>query len=90
LDEEDEVESQDEQLAFETQARAPVTQYLDNLVPSARYKTMFAKEVQLGPHAAKMFSCHVDALTPSEFTFKSLPDVKIKDHKKTLNALPEP
>jgi hypothetical protein len=44
----------------------------------------------LGQHTAKMFSSYVDALTPSEFTFKSLPDVKIEDYENTLDALPEP
>ena len=37
-----------------------------------------------------MFSCYVDALTPNEFTFKTLSDVKIEDYKKTIDALPEP
>jgi hypothetical protein len=32
---------------------------------------------------------HVEG-TISEFKFKSLPDVKIEDYKKTLDALPEP
>jgi hypothetical protein len=89
LDEEDEEEPQDEQLRFETSARAPGTQS-DNLVPANKYKKMLAKEVQLGPHTAKMFSKYVDALTASEFTFKSLPDVKIQDFEKTLAALQEP
>jgi hypothetical protein len=90
LDEEDDEESRDDTLGFATQARAPVTQSLDNLTSAIRYKQSFAKEVQLGQHTAKMFSCYVDALTPSEFTFKSLPDVKIEDFKKTFDALPEP
>jgi hypothetical protein len=63
---------------------------LDNLVPSARYKKMFAKEVQLGPHAAKMLAQYMDMLTASEFRFKALPDVKIQDYEKTLAAIPEP
>ena len=90
LDEDDEEELQAEQLGFETTARAPGTQSLDNLVPSTRYKKKFAKEVQLGPHTAKMLSQYVDVLTPSEFRFKTLPDVKIQDHEKTLAAIPEP
>jgi len=90
LDEVDEKEYQEEQLGFETQARAPVTRTLDNLAPANRYKQSFAKEAQLGHHSAKMFSCYVDALTPNEFTFKTLSDVKIEDYKKTVDALPEP
>jgi hypothetical protein len=60
LDADDEAELQADQLGFETTARAPGTQTLDNLVPSARYKKMFVKEVQLGPHAAKMLSQYMD------------------------------
>ena len=90
LVEEDGEESRDENLGFATQARAPVTQSLDNLAPANKYKQAFAKECQLGQHTAKMFSCYVSALTPNDFTFKSLPDVKTEDFKKTLDALPEP
>jgi hypothetical protein len=61
LDEEDEEEPQDEQLGFETSARAPVTQSLDNLVPANKYKKIDVREggpeyFQLGPHTAKIFS----------------------------------
>jgi hypothetical protein len=90
LDEVDETEYQQSKLGFETQARAPVTRTLDNLMPSNRYKKKFAEEVQLGAHTAKMVSGYVDVLTPSEFTFKTVPDIKFGDYKQILDAIPEP
>jgi hypothetical protein len=90
FDEDDEDEPQTGQFGFETMVRAPGTQSLDNLVPSARYTKKFAKEIQLGLHTAKMLSQYVDVLTPSEFRFKTLHDVEIQDHEKTLAAIPEP
>ena len=90
LDEVDETEYQEGQLGFETQARAPVTRTLDNLMPSNRYKKKFAEEVQLGAHTAKMASGYVDVMTPTEFTFKTVPDIKFGDYKQVLDAIPEP
>jgi hypothetical protein len=84
LDAEDEAELQADQLDFETTARAPGTQTLDNLVPYARFKKICSR--RRSSYAAKMLSQYMDVLTASEFRFKTLPDVNIQDHEKPFST----
>jgi hypothetical protein len=90
---EDEAEEVEEKpkCGFQTEADDIGTQTLNNLTPSGRFKTAYAKEIKLGEQSNRILSCYLERVTKDGFKYRALADVKARDHEKRLmTGIPEP
>jgi hypothetical protein len=89
---EDEAEVVEEKpkVGFSTEADDLGTQMLNNLVPSARFKTAWSKDIQLGSHSNVIVACYLERISKDGFKYRSLSDLKAGDFERMMTIIPEP
>jgi hypothetical protein len=77
-------------VGFQTEADDIGTQMHNNLVPSARFKKAWSKDIQIGAQSNVIVACYLERISKDGFKYRSLPDLKAGDYDRMMTTIPEP